>query len=116
MISDKKKKLLVEKMHLLSINEKDIEEKFLSASTKGGEKANKTASLVFLKHRPTRIIVKVGYERCREDNRFFARRLLIEKIESSFGIISETEKKRRKLKKQKNKRKKRALQKKSEIS
>ena len=99
-------------MRLLSIDEKDIEEKFLSASTKGGQKANKTASLVFLKHKPTGIIIKTGHERSREDNRFFARRLLIEKIESSFGIISETEKKRRQVKKQKNKRKKRALKKK----
>ena len=58
MINIKKIKDLKERMRELKIYEKDLEEKFILASGKGGQKIAKTKSCVFLKHIPTKISVK----------------------------------------------------------
>jgi len=83
-ISEAKKNELLNKMQELRIFEEDIEEKFILASNKGGQKVNKTASCVYLKHLPTGIEIKCQKERTRALNRFFARRLLCEKILENF--------------------------------
>ena len=85
-ISEKKKKELESKMSSLGIEEKDILEKFVRSSGHGGQNVNKTATCVYLKHMPTGIEVKCMKERSQNINRFFARRELIEKIESQMGI------------------------------
>ena len=43
----------------LTLNEEDLEEKFIRGSGPGGQKINKTSSCVELKHIKTGIIVKV---------------------------------------------------------
>lgn len=67
-------------MKKLGIDEDDLIEKFILGSGKGGQKVNKTASCVYLKHLPTNIEVKCQQDRSREMNRFFARRELCDKI------------------------------------
>lgn len=77
---DKQHKLAA-KMAELGITESDIFEKFILGSGKGGQKINKTSSCVYIKHLPSGIEIKSQTSRSREENRFFARRLLCEKID-----------------------------------
>ncbi|MEM8628569.1 MAG: peptide chain release factor-like protein [Chlamydiota bacterium] len=80
-ISEEKWKALRARMEDLGIEESDLEEKFVIGSGKGGQKMQKTASCVHLLHVPSAIAVKCQKERLRESNRFFARRILCEKLE-----------------------------------
>jgi protein subunit release factor B len=80
-ISKHKQEELKQRMQSLGIKEGDIEEKFILGSGKGGQKINKTASCVYIKHLPSGIEVKCQKDRSRELNRFLARRALCECIE-----------------------------------
>lgn len=80
-VSEEKNRWLKEKMKLLGIHEKDIEEKFVRSSGKGGQHVNKKATCVYLKHIPTGIEVKCMRDRSQSVNRFLARRELVERIE-----------------------------------
>lgn len=80
MIKPEKQRALAEKMSGLNINEADLIEKFILGSGSGGQKINKTASTVYLKHAPTGIEVKCQTHRSREHNRYEARKRLCEKI------------------------------------
>jgi protein subunit release factor B len=64
------------------INEKDLEEKFVRGSGKGGQSINKTSSKVQLHHVPTGIKVSTQQERDLHANRKIARRLLKEKLDT----------------------------------
>ncbi|MGM0567960.1 MAG: peptide chain release factor family protein [Elusimicrobiota bacterium] len=87
-------------MKKYKIEEKDIKEKFLKSSKKGGTKSDKTANSVYLKHLPTGTEVKCSQSRSRSLNRFLARRRLVSKIEDMIkGRKSEKQKKNRKNKK-----------------
>lgn len=89
----------------LGIREEDIEEKFIRSSGKGGQKVNKASSCVYLKHKPTGIEVKCQKERSQALNRFFARRILVNKIETMvLGRLSEEKKRIEKIRRQKRKR------------
>ena len=66
----------------LGIREEDIEEKFIRSQGKGGQNVNKLETCVYLEHRPTGIEVKCQQERYQAMNRFLARRILTNKIES----------------------------------
>ncbi len=103
---------LRERMALLGIRDEDLEEKFIHGSGRGGQKLNKTASCVYLKHIPTGIEVKIQQSRSREVNRFLARRILCEKIEEKRdGFVSEREKRQFKVRKQKERRNRRSKEK-----
>lgn len=67
-------------MQLLGIKEQDLEEYYILGSGKGGQKLQKTRNCVYLKHKPTQIAVRCAKSRNREDNRFFARRELCDKM------------------------------------
>jgi protein subunit release factor B len=108
-ISPEKIKLLDERMNGLGIREADLDERFVRAQGRGGQKVNKTSSCVQLKHLPTGIEVKCQETRSREANRFFARRLLTDKVEEfQLGPDSSLARKAQKIRKQKAKRSKRA--------
>jgi peptide chain release factor len=108
-ISPEKIKLLEERMVALGIREGDLEERFVRAQGRGGQKVNKTSSCVHLKHLPTGMEVKCQETRSREANRFFARRLLSDKVEESLlGPDSPQARKARKIRKQKARRSKKA--------
>lgn len=63
------------------ILDSEIIENFVHGSGPGGQKINKTASAVQLKHLPTGIVVKCQETRSRTQNRKIARRILGERIE-----------------------------------
>ncbi len=107
-----KESALKTKMDSLGIKETDLEEKFIRSSKPGGQKVNKTSSCVYIKHRPTGIEVKCQQERSQVLNRFLARRILVNKIESLLlGRKAEQQKKIEKIRRQKRKRSKRAKEK-----
>jgi len=111
MIRPDKIKTLQHRMKKLGIKESDISEKFMLPGSKGGQKADKTSSAVFLRHNPTGVEVKCSDTRQRETNRFLARRLLALKIEEKLTETSSRQRKIDKIRKQKAKRRKRALKK-----
>jgi protein subunit release factor B len=101
-----------ERLRRLGINKKEVIEKFISSGGPGGQKVNKTATCVYLKHIPTGIEVKMSKERSQALNRFLAWRLLLDKIEERLlGIKSERRKRIEKIRRQKRKRSKRAKEK-----
>ncbi len=107
-----KEKDLKAKMEFFGIKETDIEEKFIRASKAGGQKVNKTSSCVYLKYKPLGIEVKCQKERSQVLNRFLARRILVNKIESLvLGKKSEERKRIEKIRRQKRKRSSRAKEK-----
>ena len=67
-------------MEEASVYEDDLEESFILGGGPGGQKTNKTSSVVRLSHEPSGVAVKVGESRSREDNRWLARRMLAEAI------------------------------------
>ncbi|MEW6040146.1 MAG: peptide chain release factor-like protein, partial [Elusimicrobiota bacterium] len=100
------------RMDKLGIYEKDIVEKFIRSTGPGGQNVNKTATCVYLRHIPTGVEVKCQQSRYRSDNRFLARRILTDKIESMIlGRQSEEQQRIEKLRRQKRKRSKRAKEK-----
>lgn len=108
-VSSKKEEELRQKMKDLGVYEKDIVEKFIRSSGKGGQKVNKVSTCVYLKHLPTQIEVKCQRERSQAINRFLARRRLINKIEALIrGKESEEQQRIEKIRRQKRKRSKRA--------
>jgi len=108
-VSSKKEEELRQKMKDLGVYEKDIVEKFVRSSGKGGQKVNKVSTCVYLKHIPTQIEVKCQRERSQAINRFLARRRLINKIEALIrGKESEEQQRIEKIRRQKRKRSKRA--------
>ncbi|MCH9621100.1 MAG: Peptide chain release factor 2 [Chlamydiia bacterium] len=112
MINKDKKDKLEKEMQEAGIYEEDLEEQFILGSGSGGQKINKTASTVFLKHIPTGLSVRCGKDRLQSHNRFFARRMLLEKYLSE--IKKEQTKKQKeiaKIRKQKQRRSKKAKEK-----
>jgi protein subunit release factor B len=103
---------LAERMERLGILEADIVEKFIRSGGHGGQNVNKVATCVYLKHLPTGTEVKCQQERSQALNRFLARRILADKIESAvLGKESEEEQRIAKIRRQKRKRSKRAREK-----
>lgn len=103
---------LHQRMQELEIYEEDLVEKFILGSGKGGQKVNKSASCVYLKHIPTKIEVKCQQDRSREMNRYLARRKLCEQVASQIDAEKSAEKQRiEKIRRQKKKRSKRAKEK-----
>lgn len=111
-VTDRKRAALLEKMKGLGIREKDILEKFVRSSGRGGQKVNKTSTCVYLKHLPTGVEVKMQRERSQALNRFLARRLLAEKIERMILRRKSAEEQRRaKIRRKKRRRSRRAKEK-----
>lgn len=111
-VSPAKMEALQKQMEAYNITETDIEEKFIRGSGKGGQKINKTASCVWLKHLPTGLWVKCQQERSQALNRFLARRLLVQKIVNQIeGKRSAEQQEHEKIRRRKRRRSKRAKEK-----
>ncbi len=108
-VRPEKQKALQLKMERFGIREQDIIEKFIHGSGKGGQKINKSASCVYLRHVPTGIEVKCQSARSQLLNRFLARRILAEKIERKIlGEQSEEVQRVEKIRRQKRRRSRKA--------
>jgi protein subunit release factor B len=108
----KKHNELEKKFKKYNINETDIKEKFVRSSGNGGQNVNKVSTAVYLKHIPSGIEIKCSKERTQSKNRFFARRLLVEKLEEQLlGAISSKRKEIEKIRQQKRKCSKRTKEK-----
>ncbi|MFW6136560.1 MAG: peptide chain release factor family protein [Candidatus Aminicenantaceae bacterium] len=115
-VRTEKEKALYKKMKKYGVKEKDLEEKFIRSSGKGGQRTNKVATCVYLKHIPTGIEVKCQSERSQAINRFLARRRLMDKIEAKVEKNKTAEQQRiEKIRRQKRKRSKRAKEKMLEL-
>ena len=111
-LSAEKEQALRERMEKLGISEGDLVEKFIRSGGRGGQNVNKVATCVYLKHVPSGIEVKCQQERTQALNRFFARRILADKLEALIeGKKSEEKQRIAKIKRQKRKRSKRAKEK-----
>lgn len=105
MLSSRKEEELRERMEKLGIREEDLVEKFIRGSGHGGQKINKTASCVYLKHEPSGIEIKCQQDRSRVMNRYLARRELCEQLEEiAQGKKSARQQAREKIRRQKRRR------------
>ncbi|MFC3908045.1 peptide chain release factor family protein [Legionella dresdenensis] len=113
MINKEKWDKLNDWMNRLGIHETDLIEKFIIGSGKGGQKLHKTASTVYLKHLPSGTEIKCQESRRQEDNRYFARARLCEKLHSF--ITDEKTKEQQKIEKMKRQKQRRSRRTKQKI-
>lgn len=65
----------------VALDEEDIVETFVRGSGPGGQKINKTASCVMLRHVPSGIVIRCQESRSQHRNRELARRILRERLD-----------------------------------
>jgi protein subunit release factor B len=93
----------------LGITDADLEETFIRSSGHGGQNVNKVSTCVVLRHVPSGVTVRCQRERTQALNRFLARRMLADVLESrQEGVRSEAQKRTWKIRKQKARRGRRA--------
>ena len=108
-VSAEKERQLIARMAALDVREEDIEEQFVRSSGAGGQNVNKVSSCVLLHHRPSGIRVRCQKERSQGLNRFLARRILLEKVESlRRGAAAEAQQRIAKIRRQKRRRSRRS--------
>lgn len=108
MINREKWQKIRARMTALNIHETDLIEKFILGSGRGGQKIQKTLSCVYLKHRETGIEIKCQKTRSRDDNRYFARKRLCDKLDERVNQEkSEYQQAKEKIRRQKKRRRKR---------
>jgi len=111
-VSPEKARALEETMRRLGVRDEDLEEHFVRSRGAGGQNVNKVSTCVVLRHGPTGIVVRCQQERSQALNRFFARRLLLEKLEArQRGVVERAERERERIRRQKRRRSRRAKEK-----
>ena len=111
-VSLQKQRELEEAMKRLGVEERDLEERFTRSGGPGGQNVNKVSTCVVLRHHPSGLEVRCQQERSQALNRFFARRLLLARLEAQrLGALSAEAQRIAKLRRQKRKRSKRAKEK-----
>lgn len=111
-VSEAKQRALLERCARLGVREADLEERFVRSSGAGGQNVNKVSTCVVLRHGPSGIEVKCQQTRSQAMNRFLARRLLCERLETKIlGRRSAEQQQREKIRRQKRRRSRRAKEK-----
>ena len=104
-VSPKKALELQELMQRLGVQEEEFEERFIRSRGPGGQNVNKVATCVVLRHRPSGLEVRCQQERSQALNRFLARRILLERLETQrLGALSAEAQWIAKIRRQKRKR------------
>lgn len=107
-VSPEKNAELRRRMEALGVREEDLEERFVRSSGRGGQHVNKSSTCVQLLHRPTGIEVKCMEGRSQSLNRFFARRLLLDRIAEMQGLKTAKAAAQEKIRRQKARRSRKA--------
>jgi protein subunit release factor B len=108
-VSPEKARALRDLLDRLGIREEDLEEDFVRSGGKGGQNVNKVSTCVVLHHRPSGIRVKCQQARTQGMNRYLARKLLAEKLETErLGRQSAREQEFERVRRQKRRRSRRA--------
>ncbi len=111
-VSPQKQAQLEGFMRRLGVREEDWEESFIRSAGPGGQNVNKVATCVVLRHKPSGLEVRCQRERSQSLNRYLARRILLEKLESQrLGAQSAEAARIAKIRRQKRKRLKRTQEK-----
>ena len=112
MISSDTQRQLERRMERMHIREEDLAEHFVRSSGPGVQKVNRSETCVVLHHVPSGLRVKCQIHRTQGMNRFFARRLLCEKMEElEEGKKSARRQAAEKIRRQKRRRSRRAKEK-----
>ncbi|MFA7001899.1 MAG: peptide chain release factor-like protein, partial [Candidatus Omnitrophota bacterium] len=108
-VSERKNESLARAMESLGIRETDLQELFIRSGGPGGQNVNKVSTCVVLKHLASGIVVKCQQERTQSMNRYWARRILVDRLDERIRGRQSAEAQRiAKIKRQKRKRSKRA--------
>ena len=87
--------ILQARMAALGLEEEDLVERFVKGSGPGGQKINKTASCVFLKHVRSGVEVKCQDGRSLQENRVEARVRLCEALEQKAAVRKQSQSQQR---------------------
>jgi protein subunit release factor B len=110
-VAAEKETQLTQRMREMGVAETDLEETFVRSGGHGGQNVNKTSTCVMLLHRPTGLQVKCQSTRQQGLNRFIARRLLLDKIQTMReGHLAAQRATIEKIRRQKRRRSRRAKQ------
>ena len=100
-----KREQLDEMMRHAGVREDDLTESFILGSGPGGQKVNKSSVCVMLIHAPTGKVVKCAQTRSRALNRYYARKILCERIlEERNDILSARQQEWERVRRQKRRR------------
>jgi protein subunit release factor B len=104
-VKAEKQAQLARDMSKAGVYEQDLEESFILGSGPGGQKVNKSNVCVMLVHQPSGEVVKCARTRSRALNRYYARKILCERILSAReDVKTAREQEREKIRRQKRRR------------
>lgn len=107
-VTPQKEAELLRRMAACGLREADLDEHFVASGGPGGQKVNRTATCVQLRHAISGVEVKMQQARSQALNRFYARRRLCELLEGEqLGQASPAAQRQDKIRKQKARRKRR---------
>lgn len=107
-VTPQKEQELLRRMADCELREADFAESFIRSGGPGGQKVNRSATCVYLKHHATGLEVKMQESRSQALNRFYARRRLCELLEAqTLGKASPEALAQEKIRKQKKRRQRR---------
>jgi protein subunit release factor B len=78
-----------QRLRRLGVRSDDVRERFVLGGGPGGQKINRTASTVVLRHGPSGLVVRCQANRSREQNRLTAWTRLCDKLEAQQRTIRE---------------------------
>jgi protein subunit release factor B len=108
-VTPEKEAELLRRMEACGIREADLEESFIRSGGPGGQKVNRSATCVQLRHVPSGLEVKMQKARSQGLNRFYARRRLCELLDArTLGDASPEARERERIRRQKARRRRRA--------